>query len=69
YYSDTPEFDAALLGRRIDAYADAQGWQVDRVVREEGGALPVVMGGDFEAYWQAGGNKVAKAGARAGLFH
>ena len=27
------------------------------------------MGGDFEAYWQSGGNKVAKAGARAGLFH
>jgi hypothetical protein len=30
-----------------------------------GGALPVAMGGDFEAYWQAGGNKVAKAGMRA----
>ena len=27
------------------------------------------MGGDFEAYWQSGGNKVAKAGMRAGLFH
>ncbi|MCH3002895.1 hypothetical protein K3W91_15445, partial [Listeria monocytogenes] len=23
----------------------------------------------FEAYWQSGGNKVAKAGMRAGLFH
>jgi len=65
YYSDTPDFDAALLGARIAAYADAQGWQVDHVVREESGALPVVMGGDFEAYWQAGGNKVAKAGGRA----
>ena len=30
---------------------------------------PVAMGGDFEAYWQSGGNKVAKAGVRAGLFH
>ena len=69
YYSDTPDFDAALLGARIAAYADAQGWQVDHVVREESGALPVVMGGDFEAYGQAGGNKVAKAGGRAGLFH
>ncbi len=25
--------------------------------------------GDFEAYWQSGGSKVAKAGMRAGLFH
>ena len=38
-------------------------------MREEQGALPVTMGGDFEAYWQSGGNKVAKAGMRAGLFH
>lgn len=69
YYSDTPDLDPQALGTRIDGYAAANGWQVDRVVREEGGALPVVMGGDFEAYWQAGGNKVAKAGSRAGLFH
>lgn len=69
YYSDTPDLDPEALGARIDGYAATKGWQVDRVVREEGGALPVVMGGDFESYWQAGGNKVAKAGARAGLFH
>jgi lycopene beta-cyclase len=69
YYSDTPDLDPEALGNRIEGYAAARGWQVDRIVREEGGALPVVMGGDFEAYWQAGGNKVAKAGARAGLFH
>jgi lycopene beta-cyclase len=29
----------------------------------------VVIGGDFEGYWRAGGARVAKAGARAGLFH
>ncbi|HWU94203.1 MAG TPA: lycopene beta-cyclase CrtY, partial [Sphingomonas sp.] len=65
YYSDTPDIDVAALGGRIDAYAGARGWRVERVVREEGGALPVVMGGDFEAYWRAGGDKVAKAGSRA----
>jgi lycopene beta-cyclase len=27
------------------------------------------MGGDFEAYWRSGGNRVAKGGMRAGLFH
>lgn len=69
YYSDTPDLDPVALGARIDAYADARDWHAERVVREEGGALAVVMGGDFEAYWQAGGNKVAKAGGRAGLFH
>jgi lycopene beta-cyclase len=69
YYSDTPDLDPVLLGARVDAYAGARGWHAERVVREEGGALAVVMGGDFEAYWQAGGNKVAKAGSRAGLFH
>jgi lycopene beta-cyclase len=69
YYSDTPEIDIGVLGARIDAYVEARGWGVERVAREEGGALPVAMGGDFEAYWQSGGNKVAKAGMRAGLFH
>ncbi|MEB0222632.1 lycopene cyclase family protein, partial [Pseudomonas sp. AB12(2023)] len=47
----------------------AHGWATHTVIREESGVLPVTMGGDFEAYWQSGGNKVAKAGMRAGLFH
>ena len=38
-------------------------------LREERGALPVVIGGDFEGYWASGGAQVAKAGMRAGLFH
>ena len=69
YYSDTPEFDRTLLIRRIGDYVGARGWQIDHVTREEAGVLPVVMGGDFEEYWRSGGNKVAKAGMRAGLFH
>ena len=69
YYSDTPGFDRTELAGRIDAYAADRGWRVDHVVREEAGVLPVAMGGDFEQYWRSGGNKVAKAGMRAGLFH
>ncbi|HSI18829.1 MAG TPA: lycopene beta-cyclase CrtY [Sphingomonas sp.] len=69
YYSDGPELDVVALRGRIDAYVAARGWQVERVGHEEAGVLPVVMGGDFEAYWQSGGNKTAKAGMRAGLFH
>lgn len=69
YYSDTSEIDTAQLGGRLDRYAAAKGWHVEKTAREEAGSLPVAMGGDFEAYWQSGGNKVAKAGVRAGLFH
>jgi lycopene beta-cyclase len=69
YYSDTPDLDVPTIGARIDAYAAARGWSVRRVEREETGVLPVAMGGDFEAYWRAGGATLAKAGMRAGLFH
>jgi lycopene beta-cyclase len=69
YYSDAPELDRAEIRTRIGDYARAKGWTVDNPLREEHGVLPVVLGGDFEAYWRSGGNKVAKAGARAGLFH
>jgi lycopene beta-cyclase len=72
YYSDTPSLNVGALNRRIDVYVAGRGWEVASGVndaREEKGALPVVIGGDFESYWRWGGAKVAKAGARAGLFH
>lgn len=69
YYSDDAAIDQAALSARIAAYADARGWEVERVVRSEAGALPVVYGGDFAGYWASGGKGVAKAGMRAGLFH
>lgn len=69
YYSDTPTLDRAALAARIATYAADHGWTVARIEREEAGALPVTMGGDFEAYWRSGGAGVAKAGVRAGLFH
>lgn len=39
------------------------------VLHEEQGCLPVVAGGDFEAYWAGLPRGVAHIGARAGLFH
>ncbi|WP_375285893.1 lycopene beta-cyclase CrtY [Sphingomonas sp.] len=72
YYSDKPDLNIGALNRRIDVYAEARGWHVPagaNDLRSERGALPVVIGGDFEGYWRAGGARVAKAGARAGLFH
>ena len=69
YYSDTPDIDHAALTGRIDDYAAAKGWRAESIAREERGALPVAIGGDFEGFWRAGGAKIAKAGLRAGLFH
>ncbi|PZQ61995.1 MAG: lycopene cyclase [Sphingomonas taxi] len=68
YYSDSPVLDAPAIAARVDEYARAQGWSAE-VIHREHGVLPVVTGGDFDGYWRSGGNRVAKAGVRAGLFH
>ncbi|RST31479.1 lycopene cyclase [Sphingomonas ginkgonis] len=68
YYHDQPELDREALGRRIEAYAAAQGWQVEGSGRSEHGVLPVLTGGDFERFWPAG-DRVARAGTRGGFFH
>jgi lycopene beta-cyclase len=69
YYSDGSDFACDALRARIDAYAADRDWRITRVVREEEGALPVALDGDFERYWQSGGQGIAKAGMRAALFH
>ncbi len=69
YYSDTPELDVPAVRERIIAYAAAKGWRTNGGGREEAGVLPVVIGGDFEAYWASTGTDTAKAGLRSGMFH
>ncbi len=69
YYSDTPDLDLPAIRERIIKYASARGWHTNGGRREESGVLPVVIGGDFEAYWASTGTETAKAGLRAGLFH
>jgi lycopene beta-cyclase len=68
YYSDGPEIDREAMAARIRDYAAAQGWQLAEMIHQEVGALPVTMGGDFDAYWHSGG-EAAKIGVRAALFH
>lgn len=68
YYSDSPHIDAPALATRIEDYARARGWYIAEVLSEEQGVLPVVAGGDFEAFWRSSGGAVARAGTRAGLF-
>lgn len=69
YYSDSAELDDAALRRRIIDYAAAQGWTIDRVVREERGVLPIALGGDIRAFWNEGDPGVPRVGMRAALFH
>jgi lycopene beta-cyclase len=69
YYSDSSVLDQSLLRERIAEYAAAKGWHVEEMIHEEHGVLPVVAGGDFAAFWHAGGDETARAGSRAGLFH
>lgn len=67
YYADGPELDATISHARITEYAAARGWQIEAVLSEEKGQLPVIYGGDFEAFWQANDGVDARAGARAAL--
>ena len=69
YYSDSMALDRPRLQARIAAYANQRGWRVTGHSRLESGVLPVVLGGDFQAYWRSTGTVLAKAGMRAGLFH
>ena len=39
-----------------------------RVLREENGVLPVVMGGNLDDYWASGSGRTAKAGARGAFL-
>ena len=67
-YSDTPGLDREPMRAAIRDYASERGWRISRLLREEEGALPVVLGGDLAAYW-AEGPGVPRSGIRAGLFH
>jgi lycopene beta-cyclase len=68
YYADSPALDVATLRARALAYAQAQGWPLHAVLREEHGVLPIALDGDIDAYWrEIAGQPVS--GLRAALFH
>jgi lycopene beta-cyclase len=66
-YSDTPGISASEYGDAIDRYAASQGWKISRVLREEDGVLPITLGGDIGAFWDAT-PPVARSGLQAALF-
>lgn len=70
YYSTDAMIDRPALQARIAAYAAHRGWQVERVVYEETGVLPVVATGNFAAFQaEMSDGSLVRAGVRAGLFH
>ncbi|MEO1223135.1 MAG: lycopene beta-cyclase CrtY [Pseudomonadota bacterium] len=66
YYADGPDRDADLLRGRIAEYANAQGWSIARLIREEAGTLPIALGGRPPPFDD---DQPPSLGLRAGLFH
>ena len=66
-YSDTPGISTSVYGDAINQYAADQGWQITRILREEDGVLPITLGGDINAFWDATA-LVARSGLQAALF-
>jgi len=70
YYTERPEIDAAALSGRIEAYAADQGFAIAAVVREEAGALPLLLDASSDTLWrEAAAAGAVPVGLRAGLFH
>ncbi len=68
-YSDGEALDLQALAADIARYAEAQGWTIRTVVREESGVLPIALAHDFERFWAEKPSDIPQAGMRAGLFH
>jgi len=71
YYSEGASVDAAALRARIAEYAAERGWTIAETIREERGALPLLLSGDFKTMWAGAAppDGGVPLGLRAGLFH
>ena len=68
-YSDGPALDREEMRGAIRDYVRGRGWRLAGVEGEEEGALPIVLSGDIEAFWDSAGPGVPRSGMRAALFH
>lgn len=68
HYIDRATLDSDQARRNIVHYAQAQGWGLKTLQREEQGNLPITLTGDPAAFWQAA-DGIAQSGLRGGLFH
>jgi len=67
-YTDHHDLDPADFRAGIGAYAASQGWNIEAVLAEEQGVLPVALEGDIDAHWRRAAGHVM-SGLRAALFH
>lgn len=68
YYADGDSVAPETLRENIGHYANARGWTIAEVLREEQGVLPIVLSGDLPAFWDEAGG-VPQTGLSAALFH
>ncbi len=72
-YADGPALPVENFRQELADYAAAHGWRIEEVLREEEGVLPIALGGDIDAFWDApqdgAEGALARGGMRAGLFH
>jgi lycopene beta-cyclase len=69
YYADEPVLDRAGLRTGIESYVEQQGWSIAEITGDEEGVLPIVLGGDIDAFWAVGPKGVARSGMRGAFFH
>jgi lycopene beta-cyclase len=71
YYSDSPDLDAAILDDRIRAYAANRAWEIIGTSYHERGVLPVLTGGDLDAYLDSrdADPAIGRVGLGGALFH
>jgi lycopene beta-cyclase len=69
YYADAPALDRTRLRAGIENYVEKQGWAIAEITDEEAGVLPIVLGGDIDAFWAVGPEGVARSGMRGAFFH
>ncbi len=67
YYSNAPELDVAAVSDRVRDLAAARGLAGPELRREQG-VLPILIGGDPDAFWPAD-DPLARLGLRGGFFH
>lgn len=67
HYIDNALLEAQQARQHISAYAAQHGWQLEQLIREEQGALPITLAGEHKRFWQH--RQLACSGLRAGLFH
>ncbi|MEM9706072.1 MAG: lycopene beta-cyclase CrtY [Pseudomonadota bacterium] len=69
YYADGASLDRDKLRQQIKTYCADKGWEIQDVLREEEGILPIALAGDIDAHLEDGVDGVSMGGLSAGLFH